>query len=99
MKYRLNVWLAELMWKLPLTQNSGEGGTETDAKKETEYMDHLSRVPEKLKFIHYSSDADLFQALAYLWAKNTDDIFKDEEDVQRACPWGSSHGGRESDDK
>lgn len=55
-------------------------------RKKAEYADKLSSVPENLELIHYPSDAYLFQALAYLWVKYTDDVFKDEEDVQRACP-------------
>lgn len=35
------------------------------------------------------SDANLFQVLAYLWVKNTDDALKDEEGVQRVCARGS----------
>lgn len=62
-------------------------------RQKADYMDMLSLVSEKLELIHYLSDANLFQALAYLRVKYTDDVFKGEEDVQRACLWGSSHGG------
>lgn len=58
-------------------------------RQEAKQADKLSWVPEKLEFIHYLSDANLFQVLAYLWVKNMDDVFKDEEDVQRVCPRGS----------
>lgn len=62
-------------------------------KQKAEYAEKLFLVLEKLELIHYPSDANPFQALAYLWEKHRDDVFKDEEDVQRACSQGSSHGG------
>lgn len=42
-KYRLNPWLAELAWKVLLTQNSGEGDTgAVMTRQEAEYMGNLS---------------------------------------------------------